>query len=50
MLIASKTATITMASMIIAIRRTPFRGTSLSRENELALAKLNLQYLQISAC
>jgi hypothetical protein len=48
-LIASKTATITIARMIIAIRKTPFRGTRKFRENVLAPGKLNLQYLQVCA-
>jgi hypothetical protein len=50
MFITISTATIKMASMTTAIRRTPFRGTNPFKENELALAKLNLQYLQVSAC
>jgi hypothetical protein len=49
-LIRSRTAIMMMASMMIAILRAPFRWISPFRENELALAKLNLQYLQVSAC
>ena len=50
MFITSKTTTIKIASAMRAIRRPLFRGTNPSRENAVVLEKLNLQYLQVSAC
>jgi hypothetical protein len=50
MFITSNTSTIRITTTITAIRRPLFRGTSPSRENLFVLEKLNLQYLQVSAC
>jgi hypothetical protein len=46
----STTNTIRIATTIRTIRRLFFRGTSPSIENVFVLKKLNLQYLQVSAC
>jgi hypothetical protein len=50
MLITSQTTTMRTATRTTAIRRRFFRGTSPVRENVFVLEKLNLQYLQVSAC
>jgi len=50
MLITSNTTTIRTATTITAMRRPLFRGTSPFRENVFVREKLNLQYLQVSAC
>jgi hypothetical protein len=50
MLITSNATTIRIATTITAMRRPLFRGTSLFRENVFVPEKLNLQYLQVSAC
>jgi hypothetical protein len=50
MLMTSHRTTIRIASTITTIRRPLFRGTSPFRETAFALRKLNLQYLQVSAC
>jgi hypothetical protein len=50
MLITSSTTTIRIASTMTAIRRPLFCRTRLLRENVSVLEKLNLQYLQVSAC
>jgi hypothetical protein len=50
MFITSKTTTIKIASAMRAIRRPLFRGTNSLREKRLVPEKLNLQYLQVSAC
>jgi len=50
MLITSNTTTNRMVTTITAIRRPLFRVTSPFRENVFVLKKLNLQYLQVSAC
>jgi hypothetical protein len=50
MLMTSHMTTTRIASTISTIHRPLFRGTSRLRENASALEKLNLQYLQVSAC
>jgi hypothetical protein len=50
MLMTSNMTTTRIASTITTIRRPLFRGTSRFRENVFAFEKLNLQYLQVSAC
>ena len=50
MLMTSNMTTTRIASTITTIRRPLFRGTSRFRENVFVLEKLNLQYLQVSAC
>jgi hypothetical protein len=50
MLMTSNMTTIRTASTITAIRKPLFRGTSPFREHVVVLEKLNLQYLQVSAC
>jgi hypothetical protein len=50
MLMTSNRTTIRIASTITTIRRPFFRRTSPFRETVFVPEKLNLQYLQVSAC